>query len=205
MSAAEDTLPTTDTARAVVNNQAAIEAERLTAERIRAVLSAAGVNGQKREALRRRIYDLFGAHGGGDLEETPEFFVLLYESGAFGLRYDEAKSHDAQKARRLYDDIIELAERYEPEEHKVARRCIRVWERMKDEPRSNERDRRAYNFALLFDQVSEDAGEDLRPNPGHEYFIPIFTKSARTIGRDAESYVELKEALDKMEAEGGAR
>jgi hypothetical protein len=114
MSAAEDTLPTT----------AAATDDATTAEQIRAILADEGTPEEVKEEVRNGIHNLFSHYGGGDLEETPEYFILLFDSAVVGLRHYESKGPDADKARELYVNVLRLAEQHEPADARLARRAL---------------------------------------------------------------------------------
>lgn len=172
------------------------ELEALTAERLRNVLTAPGRAGK--EKLRNLVYALFGVNGGGDLAETPDYFVLLFKSGAFDLRYSEEKGQDS-KGRDTFEQIVALAERHEPKEYKLARRVVEIYAATGSDGRTCTAGGRLIMEAA--DAVTGAAGECVTlASPLSKYFVPFFVEAVRGLHPNYPHLKEIKTIIKRVDA-----
>lgn len=171
--------------------------ERLTAGRIRSIFADPKTKTAVRKRLNGLIGDLFNEHGAGDLEETPELVKLEFEAGAFGLRYDEEKGNP-NDGRPIFEEIVKLAERHEPEECKVARRCVEICNDWLGRKEGREHPEGAFHFMRHIDAVLE-AGEGVLVSYDSEYFAPFFVKAARERGPKDYHYRALLDLIRRVD------
>jgi hypothetical protein len=166
--------------------------ERLTAERIRNILSSPGRRGKRQ--LQSLCIDLFGEDGGGCVEETPEYITLLFEAGASGLRDDEEKGRPAT-GRALFEQIVALAEKYEPDVFKLARRVSEIY------AEARERGDREDYIMRAADEVTTSGGEGVMlSSPASEFFVPFFVEAVRDLSPKYRALVEIKNIVARYDA-----
>jgi hypothetical protein len=99
-------------------------ADRLTAERIRAILSDPGVKESVRGRVQKLVGQLYESGMWDTLPETPEYFVLLFEQTHIN---DHLKRGTADpEERAIYDRLAAIIERHEPKDARAARTLLAV-------------------------------------------------------------------------------
>jgi hypothetical protein len=142
--------------------------DKLTAERVRAILSDPKTG--ERVTLRlTSLVNRLGDATDASVLETPDFYAHAFAEGAERLRRGAVARLEAGEAREAAEQITQLAERHEPRAHKVARRCAEIYD-------AAEGDDATY-FAEHVDAVLEGGEEGLIPNPDSKYFVPLFVES----------------------------
>lgn len=64
-----------------------------------------------------------------------------------------------------------------------------------------EREGDGWNFLITYvDDVTTNGSDQLCPNPDSEFFVPVFVKAVRELGRNFRPYVELKDLIARVDA-----
>jgi hypothetical protein len=174
-------------------------ARALTAARIRAVLESKRASRKVKERLYELAHYLHEWCGGSMFEDEPALAMLMFEWGAAGLavmRHDRPQSYE--KHRHAFDEIARLAAEHEPEEYRVARRCVEIYNEWSKRKPGRKYADGAYFFILRVDAVMEH-GEGALLDPSSAYFVPFFVKAAREVGPRHHSYRQLLDLIKRVD------
>jgi hypothetical protein len=163
-------------------------ADELTAERIRAILSDPKGPRRIKSKLEELTYQLY-AETNAFSEPTPDSCAADFINGTVALCVTPDED-----ARAVYDEIVRLAERHEPEGYKVARRCTEIY------------DAAGGNGGVYFvehvDAVLEGGEDGLMPNPDSKYFVPLFVEAFNARGARDHHVRKLLDLIKRVD--GGA-
>jgi hypothetical protein len=105
------------------------------------------------------------------------------------------KDGEALSLETVEAQIAALAEADEPEEFRVARRCVEIYNAEKGRKGEG-----AYFFCKQIDKVTTSGTDGFMTNPDDELFTFLFVRAVRDIGRDDGDYIALKELIAQVEA-----
>ena|ERR1043165_7552637 len=171
----------------------------LTAERIRAVLESNKVNEQVKERLAELIQDLHEHCNNSMIETEPALLTIFFEWGAAGLHVMRRSDPTGYKQHSpLYDEIVRLAAEYEPEEYKVARRCVEIYHEWLRRKAGRKYADGADFFAKYIDNVMR-YGEGVLLDFDSDYFVPFFVKAAQDAAPRNFDYRELLKLIKRVD------
>lgn len=169
----------------------------LTVERIRTILESPDVEQAASDGITSAIAQLFAATNADILPVSLDATMLEAEAALFMYRHREGKKTKAE--REAYAQLAALVAQHEPEEYKVARRVVEIYAEESDEKNCTAGGR----FIMEAADHVMSYGEGLNPNPCSEFFLPIFVAAVRTVGRDHDSYTDLKTIVARVDAGEG--
>jgi hypothetical protein len=194
-------LPKGDTKGKVGSSNAqAVKLDVVMDERVRAIITDPGVKQSVKNGLNRLISKLSEHVDASIVPDLPESDVAGYMavSNAYLCEADDGTLTD--EAREAAAKIVAYVERHEPEEYRVARRCVEVWKAQRARDKA-EGGNGTYFFMTAVDRVTEGGNDGLMLGGAKdELFTLVFTRAVRDIGYDDEDYVALKELIAQVEA-----
>lgn len=157
-----------------------------TAERIKAILSDPKTRAGVKTETRRLVNEL-GETTTAGFEETPDWYAGAFREAAQLVRTGRFSSKFAEEVADIYANLTRLAEQREPQEHRVARRCVEIFNEWLGRKKGRQYPDGATYFAQHVDAVLE-CGEGVLISINSEYFTPFFVKAAREAREGAGSY-----------------
>jgi hypothetical protein len=171
------------------------DADELTAERIRAILSDPNTPSRvagKLQSLVNKLGELTDAPA----PDTADFYADTFLYAAETVRGGMPNTPDERaEAAPLYADVARYAERHEPEGYRLARRVSEIFAEAKA------RGDREDFIMQAADEVTTSGGEGVMlSSPASEFFVQFFVNAARDLSPKYRALVELKAIVARYDA-----